>query len=88
MTGRNVRYHEIPAALTHGLTEKRISVDIADRVPVAIDEQHRLPQTAAVRRGAHVGDIAFVIQVPGITGAESRGVEGFGENGEIRGRPE
>jgi hypothetical protein len=67
VAGGQVRHGKILAGAAHGLSEAA-AVDVADGVPVAVDEQHGLAQAAAVGRGVGVGDVGGVVQVPGVAG--------------------
>jgi len=88
MASREVCHGKILTTFAHGFAEERIAVDVANRVPVTIDEQHRLLQMTVVRRAMHVGDVGIVIEVPGIAGTEPRDTERVDEDAEVCRWPE
>jgi hypothetical protein len=51
MAGFEIDDSQVRAGLPHRLSETAAG-DVAERVPIAIEEQHRLGQTPAVGRGA------------------------------------
>lgn len=84
MTGRQVRHRQILAAAAHGFSEAA-AVDVADSVPVAVDEQHGLAQAAAIWRCVGVGNVSGAIQVPGVGRTETGGTEGFDQDVKVSG---
>src|SRR5882757_10003801 len=72
---------------SHGLCETA-AIDVADRVPIAVDEQYRLAQASTVWRRVCIGDVCAVVQIPGVAWAETGVAEGFDQGIEVRGRPE
>ena len=74
MTGRQIRHRKILAGAAHGLSEPAAG-NVADPVEFAVKEQHGLSQTAAIGCGLGIGDVGGVVQVPGVTRAETGSAE-------------
>jgi hypothetical protein len=83
MSGGHTRYGKVCAGRAHGIAQA-ISVDVADRVIVAVDEQPRLRQEAAIGRLACVGDIGVIVQVPRTGGVEAMTLERPCQHVEVR----
>ena len=64
-----------------------ISGDIAVLVEVAIHEQYRLWQAAAIWRTSEMRDVSVVIQVPRAGGAEAVSLERPDQRVEVHGGP-
>jgi hypothetical protein len=84
VTGRQIRHRQVLAAAAHGFPEAA-TVDVADRVPFAVDEQRGLVQAAAIWRCVGVGNVSGAVQVPGVGRTETGGTEGFDQDVKVSG---
>lgn len=87
MSSGQTRHSKVCAGRAHRVAHA-ISSDAADLIPVAVDEQHRLRQAAAIGRLASVGDVGVIVQVPRAGGTEAMSLERLYQHVEVRRRPE
>jgi hypothetical protein len=78
---------KVLARVAHGLSEAVVFA-IAEAVEVAINKQHGLTQSSAVRRRVNVGDVGAIVQVPRIAWSESGDAERFDKGLKVSSRLE
>jgi hypothetical protein len=74
MRGWQARHGEICAGSAHWIA-KTTAVDAVHLIEVAVDEQNRLRQAAAMGRRARVGDVGIVVEVPRAGRAKAMGLD-------------